>query len=309
MDEVTPEGLSDVEYWKKLRIIDDKINDLTDGILDNDKQAKEAIWNIMDEAFLNWLKTYFKNPEHKNELNKFVEGICSVLYKALDDFRKANPWKDFSEFSSQFKFLWDFVKEIADKLGIRKEITDKIKAITDEFRVNVTWTRDIQVSETVANESDAVIDADNNRGFDIVDNIETNIDTERINAYICSKIWSDKDIIRWTKDWYKCNMQNVKEFLSKITSGEIPFDRNFVAKNSDSRMAWITAVQLMLNAEDWDKIKVDWKFWPKTSNRVKAFQEKYNSTVQNWEAELAVDGIPWKNTMKALLMRITWSSS
>ena len=94
MDEVTPEGLSDEEYWKKLRIIDDKINDLTDGILDNDKQAKEAIWNIMDEAFLNWLKTYFKNPEHKNELNKFVKGICSVLYKALDDFRKANPWKD-----------------------------------------------------------------------------------------------------------------------------------------------------------------------------------------------------------------------
>jgi hypothetical protein len=45
-------------------------------------------------------------------------------------------------------------------------------------------------------------------------------------------------------------MQNVKEFLSKITSGEIPFDRDFVAKNSDSRMAWITAVQLMLNAED-----------------------------------------------------------
>ena len=44
-------------------------------------------------------------------------------------------------------------------------------------------------------------------------------------------------------------MDNVKEFLGKISNGEIKFDKNFISVKSDSRKAWLSSVQLLFNSE------------------------------------------------------------
>lgn len=64
-------------------------------------------------------------------------------------------------------------------------------------------------------------------------------------------------------------------------------------------IARISAVQILLNenaGENWTKIKVDWKFWRQTRDRVKKFQE---------DTKLINDGLPWSHTIEKLIEQDT----
>ena len=122
-----------------------------------------------------------------------------------------------------------------------------------------------------------------------------------------NKIWEGKDILRKTADaeWYECNMNNVKEFLWKISNSEIKFDKEFIKVWSDSRKAWLSAVQLLLNNQYSKTLQVDGKYWYKgeTRNTVREFQKGYNKehSSDDWFKRIKEDGVPGPETLTKLL--------
>ena len=145
-------------------------------------------------------------------------------------------------------------------------------------------------------------------GFESVDNVSDKLKIDEINTYVAEIIWDWKSILVNEDSKYKCNLNNVKEFLWKIwKSGGISFDKNFIRVWSVSRKVWLASVQLLLNhLNSSEQVAVDGKYkWGgQTYTAVRAFQDSYNKEkgLVKWNSwYLALDWIPGPMTIKAML--------
>lgn len=90
------------------------------------------------------------------------------------------------------------------------------------------------------------------------------------------------------------NLEKTKDYLWTMR------DKNW--SELKINVAYISAIQILLNSSnEWDKIKIDWKFNDETKSRVKVFQENFNNNLPKWSVKLGVDGYPWKDTLAVLL--------
>lgn len=90
------------------------------------------------------------------------------------------------------------------------------------------------------------------------------------------------------------NLEKTKDYLWTMR------DKNW--SELKINVAYISAIQILLNSSnEWDKIKIDWKFNDETKSRVKVFQENYNRNVPEWAVSIDADGFPWKKTIAILL--------
>lgn len=148
-------------------------------------------------------------------------------------------------------------------------------------------------------------------GFESVDNVSDKLKIDEINTYVAEIIWDWKSILVSEDSKYKCNLNNVEEFLWKIwKSGGISFDKNFIRVWTPSRKAWLASVQILLNhlnsSDSSKQVAVDgaYKTGGETYTVVRAFQESYNKEkgLVKWNTwYLALDWIPGPMTIKAML--------
>lgn len=123
----------------------------------------------------------------------------------------------------------------------------------------------------------------------------TNDDFDAMQASLKDSMFIEKD----TEGKVSYNLEKTKAYLDSIKDTE--WNQLKSKYSTPEWRAWISAVQILLNEEEWDKIKVDWRFWSETRNRIKDYQNEYNKNVPDWWVKLNPDWLPWKNTMKALL--------
>ena len=163
--------------------------------------------------------------------------------------------------------------------------------------------------------NDLLIALKNIQNEKIVQNEQGN--TDDLNKNVAKKEWAMED---WDFEAMKKFLWS-NMFIEKDENGKISYNKNKTKdyltslKNIERKdfkvkywtpewRAWISAVQIILNYEDWNKIKVDWKFGLETKGRVKLFQEKYNKTnnLKKWDKNyLNEDWLPGSNTLSKIL--------
>lgn len=275
------------------------------------------IWN--DFSFKN--KNNGENISNSDFIAKFNEynlkRIDSITQKWNDIIANLDvTWLTYDENSKNFMRNWNIIGE----KGLFKELSG-----VDESNKYEKWFNLLTINELDQDHFKTIrewwetalknkIDSSNeqnendwNWGFEKVNNINAGLNIGNINWYIVNKIWEGKDILRKTADaeWYECNMNNVKEFLWKISNSEIKFDKEFIRVWSDSRKAWLSAVQLLLNNQYSNRLQVDgqYRYKGETWNAVQEFQKKYNGEHSNdsWFEKLEEDWIPGPLTLAKLL--------
>jgi len=108
------------------------------------------------------------------------------------------------------------------------------------------------------------------------------------------ELLGDKIFIEKKDGKISYNLEKTKDYLWTMR------DKNW--SEFKTNVAYISAIQILLNSSnEWDKIKIDWKFNDKTKSRVKVFQENFNNNLPKWSVKLGVDGYPWKDTLAVLL--------
>ena len=131
-----------------------------------------------------------------------------------------------------------------------------------------------------------------------------------VNTYVNGKIGTnnvDKEIVRRDDNGnIEYNIDNIKEFLGKIANKDIDFDKNFMEVWSESRKAWISSVQILLNKEYGKNLTVDgqWVEGKDTCTAIQNFQKEYNRD-NGYESDspnyLEPDWVPRPKTIAALL--------
>lgn len=249
------------------------------------------------------IKKVKENNDTRIKKNKNL--IVDDLSLDVDDFK-------FDKSNGSFMVNWqlfniDKMKEIFGKQIVDKVSNMKIDFLGDD---DIKQTLDMSYDGIYQKftkkinqllESNTKEDSENkwNWGFEDVD-IKEWLAVDKINRYLRDN--GCNEIFKANKEWkYQCNMKNVKDFLNKVWNG-IKFDKKFTEVGTPSRMAWLSAVQILLNKEYEGTLKVDWQYvkWGETYKTVYNLQE--NKFGFNWKD---LDWIPWPKTLSKLLKNQT----
>ena len=216
----------------------------------------------------------------EEEMKKFTIEDWTLKYDG-QEFNQEMMLQQFWNLINPELDKWDFIWN--EKANIATKIYEKVSTKIKED----LWNPDTDdVNQEISSDQWAMTDAD----FDAMKNL----------------LWEKMFIEKWDDGKISYSPQKAKDYLSSLRDTEW---KDFKGKFwTPEWRAWVSAVQILLNAGEWDKIKVDWKFWQETRDRVKAFQEKYNQNKPEWTVDLKVDWFPWKNTLAVLLDGKIWDT-
>lgn len=245
---------------------------------------------------------YAKNLDQKWFLgNDFVKKFNEINTERISKNNKLaeDINLDFSEdLMKNFTIEWWELKykgERFDQNAMLKYFSDSIMPSLDEWDFITNEKSDL-VSKIYNNVSEKIIAKLKERKQDISDELWW-MDDEDFVA-MKNKL-DDKMFIEIKDGEISYDPKKAKDYLSSLRNTEWS---ELKAKYwTPEWRAWVSAVQILLNSQEWDKIIVDGKFGSETRDRVQAFQEKYNENIPEWAVKLGVDGLPWKDTIAVLL--------
>ena len=245
------------------------------------------------------------NTERNNKNKDIVDTVVGNINISEDEMKKfkVEGWElkyDWVKFTQElmlnnFKDLinpelvkWDFIND-GEKSDIVKQIYDKISE-----KINAKlWNSETPVS---ADAPKSAVDAK----YEMI---------EEDFVAMKDKLWERMFIEKWENGEISYNLEKAKVYLNSIKNTE--WSALKAKYWTPEWRAWISAIQILLNTQEWDKIKVDGKFGPETREKVRAFQEANSLKFKNGKEDQSgqPDGLPGKVTMSKLLENLWWVSS